>query len=111
MSFTGAYFYRILFRGNLIDDTDDPDFGEIDTLASYANDELDKIAPNRNPDLRLDYLGITGEVEFIYTFRITFQDRDSDVEDYLDDIQESIEGQLPVVIYEREPLGIAQDQT
>jgi hypothetical protein len=90
----------------MLDETEEIEFGELDTQVYDLNDQINLIQPYRNPDLRLDYLGVTGEVELIYIFRVTFQDRDSDVNDYLDEVEKTIEDNIEINIFEREPLGI-----
>ena len=103
--FTSVYIGNVLFRGYLSDEDDERDFGEIDSDAHFAQSELNLIRPHKNPSLALDYLGISGEVELIYRFKVTWDERESDIQDYLDEVQESIENLLFIIISEREFLG------
>ena len=105
-SYSGIYFTNILFRGILNEDDDELDFGEVDTIIETTTPEIDKIQPGRLPQLKLDYLGISGEVEILLRFKVTWEDRGSDLENYLDEVQATIEGGINGSIYEREQLGI-----
>lgn len=107
MAFSGVFTIRVLFRGILVDDVDEIDFWDLDTRASNLYDELNLIQPNRKPDLRLDYMGISGEVEFLYFFKSLWDERSSDINDYLDNVQQVIEDNLSVLINEVEFLGSA----
>ncbi|MCE7737681.1 MAG: hypothetical protein GPJ54_22510 [Candidatus Heimdallarchaeota archaeon] len=103
---------NILFRGLLNDygdyddDDDELDFGEIDSKANEIKHELDSIQPYRYPQLQLEDLGESGNVELIFKFRTTWMDREADLQDYLDEVQATIESRLDMIITERESLGI-----
>jgi hypothetical protein len=108
------YRLYILFRGLLNsygqdDDEDDLEFGEIDAKAFDQAAEINRLQPNRDPRLELDYLGDSGHLELIFNFRTTWIDRESDVEDYLDDVQGVIENGMDMIITEREMLGSRQE--
>ncbi|MDH5402718.1 MAG: hypothetical protein OEZ01_04540 [Candidatus Heimdallarchaeota archaeon] len=105
------YIHYTIFKGLLNqtdDDEDELDFGEFDTKAHSISQNLDKIQPHRFPELETDYLGSNGDVDLIFNFRITWMDRESDIEDYLDDVQQTIENELELLIFERQNLGIRQ---
>jgi hypothetical protein len=108
------YRLYILFRGilniyNQDNDEDELEFGEIDAKAFDLASEINRIQPNRDPRLELDYLGDSGHLELIFNFRTTWMDRESDVEDYLDDVQEVVENGMDMIITEREMLGTRQE--
>ncbi len=100
---------HVLYRGllNEFDEDEDEelDFGELDVKTYNLQSELNRLQPNRDPRLETDYLGISGDVELLFNCRISWMDRDADVEDYLDNVQESIENELDMIISEREYLG------
>ena len=106
------YRYYALFRG-LLNDYDeyesDIDMGELDSQAYSLQSDLDRLQPYRDPKLNVDYLGITGEVEMLFNFKITWMDRDSDIEIFLDDVQEVIENSMDLLITERQGLGFRQE--
>ncbi len=107
--FATVYKEHILFRGELSDNDEDIDFGELDTRVFELTSEVDHLQPNRYPQLRLDYLGVTGEIEIIFSYRKTWEDRDSDLLDYQDEVQEVIENGIGCIISERENLGITSE--
>lgn len=104
----GKYRRYVLLRG-IVNDFDDEytdiDLAEMDTRAYGMRQTLDKIQPNRDPQLEVDYLGITGDIEMIYNFKTTWMDREGDLYDYLDDVQSEIESEMEVLITERQMLG------
>jgi hypothetical protein len=106
------YDNNILFRATLndIDDEDDLDFGELDTQAFNIQQDIDKIEPNREPRLELDYLGNNADIELIYRYITTWLDRDADMNDYLDKVENEIENGLNVIVTEREVLGYSKRQ-
>jgi hypothetical protein len=87
------------------EEEDELEFGEIDAKAFDQASEINRLQPNRDPRLELDYLGNSGHLELIFNFRTTWIDRESDIEDYLDDVQEVIENGMDMIITEREMLG------
>lgn len=106
---------NVMFRGILNnfdeddDDDDEIDIGELDARATGLITELNRIQPYRFPRLQTDYLGNNGDAELIFKFRITWMDRTSDLENYLDDVQSTIENGLDILIHERESLGITTE--
>ncbi len=106
MSSSGNYRQTVLFSAYLTEGEDEMEFAELDMLSAELVDELNKVEPYRNVDFRLDYLGIAGDAEFIFIFRRSWDDRESDLMDYLDKIQQTIEDNLPVIISERETISI-----
>ena len=102
----------VLFRG-LVNDFDDDfneiDLSEMDTRAFGMRDTLNALQPNRDPNLEVDYLGITGDIELIFNFTTTWMDRESDLADYLDDVESEIENEMDLLINEREHLGIREE--
>jgi len=102
---------NILFRGLLNDfedddDDDEIDIGDIDSKADEIKMELDSIQPYRFPTLQVEDLSETGNIELIFKFRTTWMDREADLQDYLDEVQSTIESRLDMMITERESLGI-----
>ena len=97
---------HVLFRG-LVKDFDEDDmedeieFGEFDAQVFGVAGEIDRLQPNRFPHLELDYLGNSGDVEMIFRFKVTWMDREADMEDYLDEVQDLIENNLNMLINER----------
>lgn len=105
--------YRLLasFKGilnNYEELEDDIDLGDLDASAYNLREDIDRLQPNRDPSLEFDYLGLSGDVELIFNCRITWMDRESDIEDYLDEVQGVIENGLDILIYERQVLGTRQ---
>lgn len=106
--------YNVLFRGEIIDmedfeeEDEELDFGEMASKVSELATEINTLQPYREPAIELDQLGAEGDFELIFQFRISWMDRDADVEDYLDEVQEVIENHLEAEIIEREGLGITQ---
>ena len=100
---------NILFRGLLNeydeDDDDEIDFGILDSKADEIKEELNHIQPYRYPALQLEYLDDGGNVELIFKFRTNWMDREADLQDYLDEVQTSIESRLDMIITEKESLG------
>ncbi len=97
----------VLFRGILKDfDEDDMedeiDFGEFDSHVFSTAGEIDRLQPNRFPYLELDYLGNSGDAEMIFRFKITWMDREADMEDYLDEVQDLLENNLNMLMNERQ---------
>jgi hypothetical protein len=104
----------VLYRGLLNEIEDDEEdeeveLGELDANAYDLRNELNLIQPNRDPKLTVDYLGIDGNVEMLFNYRITWIDRDSDIQDYLDEVQEIIENGMDMIISEREFLGYTSE--
>lgn len=103
---------NILFRGLLNDydeydddDSEDLDFGVIDSLAEGMKDELNLLQPYRFPSLQLEYLGDSGDIELIFKFRTNWMDREADLQDYVDEVQATIESTMNLIINEKESLG------
>jgi len=98
---------HVLFRG-LVKDIDEDDmedeleFGDFDSQIFGLSGEIDRLQPNRFPHLELDYLGNSGDAELIFRFKITWMDREADMEDYLDEVQDVIENDLNMLVNERE---------
>ena len=111
MAVSGQYRRYVLFRG-LVNDFDDEfndlDLAELDARAYNSQETLNRIQPNRDPQLEVDYLGVAGHVELIFNFKTTWMDRESDVADYLDDVQTEVENELDLLISEVETLGIKE---
>ncbi|MHA2092639.1 MAG: hypothetical protein ACW98K_17475 [Candidatus Kariarchaeaceae archaeon] len=106
--------FHVLFRGLLNEIEDDEEdeeveLGELDANAYDLRNELNLIQPNRDPKLTVDYLGIDGNVEMLFNYRITWIDRDADIQDYLDEAQGIIENGMDVLINEREFLGYTSE--
>lgn len=103
-----SYNFNVMFKGFLNENDDDEeevDFGEFDTNAFFLQKDLELIEPNRDPKLETEYLGNNGEFELLFTHKTTWLDRDADIEDYLEKVQEEIENSLNVIIEETEKLG------
>jgi len=101
---------HVLFRGIITDfeeddDDDEIDLGYLDSKAHELQDELNRIQPYRFPSLQMDYLGITGDIELIFKFRITWMDRQADIDDYLDEVEVIVENGMNALLNEREILG------
>ncbi len=101
MSLIGYYYETFVLSGIVIDD-EEVEFEDLDVRTYFTSSELVKIQPNRDPVLELDYLGLSDDVEFLFTFKSSWEDRSSDIQDYLDQVQEEIENQLPVQITDAE---------
>ena len=104
---------HVLFRGYINEDSlddDEPDFADFDTKAFGLQSDLDRLEPNRDPRLETEYIGNNGEFELKFVFLTTWLDRDADVEDYLDRVQNEIENGLDVIVTEREKLGYMRRQ-
>ncbi len=101
-----------MFRGivNDSDNNEDIDFSELDNRAFTLQSEINKIEPNRNPQLELDYLGINNDFELIFSFNTTWMDRSADIEEYLDKVQDEIENGMDVIVTEREFLGYTKNK-
>ena len=111
MTVQGQYRRYVLFRGivnEFEDEFNEIDLPELDSRAYSLKQSLDRIQPNRDTSLEVDYLGITGDVELIFNFKTTWMDRESDLVEYLDDVGEEIENGLNLIITEREILGIRE---
>lgn len=110
------YRHNTLFRGILNDDLleqledDDLSFEEFDTRVYNMQPDLNRIEPNREVRVETEYLGNNGEVEIIFSCRTTWMDRESDLIDYLDKVQETLENDLEILISEKEFLGYSRDQ-
>ncbi len=102
---------NVLFRGLMNDYDDDEEEDEdeemsiIESKTHEIKDEIDRLQPYRYPALSLEYYGDLGHIELVFKFRITWMDRDSDMNDYLDDVQNTIESGMNMIINERESLG------
>jgi len=103
--FARVYYQNTLFRGQLNDLDSELDFGDVDTRVFELTSDVNALQPNRYPQLKLDYLGVTGEIEIIFTFRTTWEDRQADISHYHDEVQEVIENGLNCIITEIESLG------
>jgi hypothetical protein len=100
-----------MFRGivnEFEDEFNEVDLPELDSQAFGLKETLDAIQPNRDTQLDVDYLGITGDIELIFNFKTNWMDRDSDLGDYLDDVESEIENGMNLVISDREILGIRE---
>lgn len=106
MAASGYYRQTELFSTYLIDSDEDLDFAELDLRAHDLIADLNAIEPNRDVNFELDYLGVAGEAEFLFSFRRVWDDRESDLLDYLDEVQKTIENGLPVIVTERQTLSI-----
>ncbi len=106
MAASGYYRQTELFFTYLIEGEEDLDFAELDLRAHDLIGDLNAIEPNRDVNLELDYLGIGGEAEFLFSFKRAWDDRESDLLDYLDEVQETIENGLPVIVSERQTISI-----
>jgi len=111
MAVQNEYRRYVLFRG-IVNDFDDEynevDLAELDARAYNMRSTINHIEPNRDPHLEVDYLGISGNIELIFNFRTTWMDRQSDLADYLDDVQSEIENEMDLLITDREMLGVRE---
>lgn len=102
---------NVLFRGlmNEYDDDEEEDEDEemsiIESKTHEIIDEISRLQPYRYPSLSLEYYGDQGHIELVFKFRITWMDRESDMNDYLDDVQNTIESGMNMIVNERESLG------
>ena len=102
---------NVLFRGLLNEydeddeDDDEYDISVIESKTNEVRNEIDKLQPYRYPSLSLEYYGDMGHIELIFKFRITWMDRESDMQDYMDEVEQTIESGLNMIINERESLG------
>ena len=106
------YRYYALFRAILNDYDEyesDIEIGDLDAQADSLREEFDTIEPYRDPRLEVDNLGLSGDVELIFHFKTNWMDRTSDIEQYLDDVQEIIENDMDLLVTEREPLGYRRE--
>lgn len=113
MSTSSTYRHFTLMRGllNNYDDyyDEEVDFGELDARAFNLRRELDKLQPNRDPQLELEYLGVSGDLELMFNFRITWMDRESDIEEFLEESQEVIENGMDMIVTEKQILGVRKE--
>ncbi len=109
MSTSGNYIRYYMFRGlinNYDDEYEKMELSEIDSNAYNCISELNKIEPHRDPNLSVDYFGISGDLEMIFNFKSTWMDRESDIGDYIDKVQTEVENLLNVIISEIEYIGL-----
>ncbi len=106
MSNTGTYRQTELFTCYLTEVDEDMEFADLDALSMDLIPELNAIEPFRDVKFELDFLGIAGEAEFLFSFKRMWDDRESDLLDYLDKVQEAIENGLPVIVVDRRTISI-----
>ncbi|MCY3412959.1 MAG: hypothetical protein INQ03_15075 [Candidatus Heimdallarchaeota archaeon] len=107
-----SYDYHTIFKGELNENDEDEelDMAEFDSKVFSLQEDINRIEPNRDPRLETEYLGNNGECEIHFTFFTSWMDREADIEDYLDHVQDELENQLDIIIIERDNLGYSRRQ-
>ena len=88
-------------RGYVRTDLEEKRYEDIDVLVWSAEEEIKKINPLRTPRLELSFFDeLNGYVEIIFIFKITWQDRQADIEEYVDEAIKEFENVTGIIIDE-----------
>ncbi len=100
--FSGYYRVHMILRGYVRSDIEEIDENEINVRIWTAEEELSK-GSLRKPRLEINFYDeLQGSVELLFTFRINWQDREADIDEYVEHAISTIEGVASIIIDEHE---------
>lgn len=109
---TGYYRVHMIIRGYVRTDVDHVDYDELDVRIWNAEEELAKQTRWRKPRLELNYYDeFHGLVEVLFIFRITWQDRQADIDEYVEEAMKTIESITSMIVDEYEVEAVVPDQS
>ncbi len=107
--FSGYYKVHMILRGYVRSDIEDIDENEINVRIWTAEEELSR-GSFRKPRLELNFFDeLYGSVELLFIFRITWQDRAADIDEYVEQAIATIENITSIIIDEHEIEEVVSD--
>ncbi len=107
--FSGYYKVHMVLRGYVRSDIDYIDEDELNVRIWTAEEELSR-GSFRKPRLELNFYDeLQGSVELLFFFRITWQDRAADIDEYVEQAIATIESVALIIIEEHEIEEVVPD--
>jgi hypothetical protein len=108
MVLIGYSRYHCLIRGQMLDNFENIDEFEFDARVLASKNRINEMDHYRFPSLETNYFG-DSYVELIFSFRISYKDRNPEINEYVDDCLNIIQDTIGMMVDEVDFEGIVPD--
>ncbi len=106
----GYYKVQMVLRGYVRNDFEKASYEDVDVLIWSAEEQISKINPLRKPRLELSFFEeLNGYLEIIFIFKISWQDRKADIDEYIEKVIKELENVTNIIIEEYDIESVIPD--